>query len=257
MRSLLLAAAVLFWGCADPTIDASSETTLTESIAKVRASVPEPRRAAFDSALTTVALGDLERAGLGAMFQQAMAGVPPLATAGGRLNGLTADDVFARSDSIRAAAREKELVQLRAAKAKADSAAAIIGALSVSNARFRVNGASVGMRQARIDADLTNGTPHAIAVVYFRGALRSPGRQVPWAEGGDLYSGIDGGIEPGETKAIRIYPGLGWDYTEAPADAQVELIPERVLGAGSVELAEGGGWGDDQARRLAELESQP
>ncbi len=46
---MLVLATMAITGCSDPTIDASSEAKMKESVAKVRESLPEAKRTDFDS----------------------------------------------------------------------------------------------------------------------------------------------------------------------------------------------------------------
>jgi hypothetical protein len=47
-------------GCADPTIDASSDESLEQSVQKVREALPESRRSDFDDAIQVLAFSQID-----------------------------------------------------------------------------------------------------------------------------------------------------------------------------------------------------
>jgi len=101
--SLLLSVVVLIAGCGGPPrLDTSSEESAVASLKRVRESLPEDVRPAFDEAVTTVALDRV-----GASGAAEMAGGPP--ALGARLlrplNGMTAAEVLTEARRIRADAR--------------------------------------------------------------------------------------------------------------------------------------------------------
>ena len=53
-------AAMTITGCSDPTIDASSEAKMKESVAKVRESLPEAKRTDFDQAVQLIAFSQID-----------------------------------------------------------------------------------------------------------------------------------------------------------------------------------------------------
>ena len=52
---IIIAALALLVGCSKPTIDSTSSESLSQSTQKVRESLPESKRANFDSAMKVVA----------------------------------------------------------------------------------------------------------------------------------------------------------------------------------------------------------
>ncbi|TWT35586.1 hypothetical protein KOR34_04790 [Posidoniimonas corsicana] len=72
----------------------------------------------------------------------------------------------------------------------------------------------------RILITIRNDNDHVIQTVDFIGVLQTPGRELPWAEGLIRYS-IPGGLEPGESKELRLEPNIMSDFRsiEIPDDA--------------------------------------
>jgi len=95
---LVVLLAVLCGGCSKPRIDASTDDSLEQSLDRVRASLPESRRPAFDASLSTISTilesiidfraVDVGVASMQAAFKQA-------------LNGKTGDEVIAYADDLK------------------------------------------------------------------------------------------------------------------------------------------------------------
>lgn len=110
----LLTVLMLMSGCSDPRIDASSDDSMTDSIAKVRESLPEDKRDDFDEAVQIIAYSQTDFLGL---FAEGMAGGISTETAMKTeakmkdvmkdvMNGKTGTEVIAEAERIR---REKKL----------------------------------------------------------------------------------------------------------------------------------------------------
>lgn len=71
-----------------------------------------------------------------------------------------------------------------------------------------------------IEVTVTNDLSWALSGIYVKQVVRSESRSVPWFEG-TVSDFIAGGIEPGETRTIRVYfEGLSGDV---PEDVLLEL----------------------------------
>ena len=57
---MVVLAVMAITGCSDPTIDASSEAKMKESVAKVRESLPEAKRTDFDKAVQLIAFSQID-----------------------------------------------------------------------------------------------------------------------------------------------------------------------------------------------------
>lgn len=263
--STILTATALALGCApEPAIDTTSEETYEESLATVRASLPDSLRPRFDSAAVVVAMGDVD---LGNLFGQAMAGTfsedQILEDAMARFDGLTGRDVIRIGDSIQAARRaerrrqaEAEIRELEAKRDSAESARDRLSAFIVERSRLLIEEGFLG-EEIVVELTVSNGLDQAVSRAYFHGTYQSPGRSVPWLQEDFNYS-IPGGLEPGETAQWRLKPNRYSEWgqaTEAPADAVLTVEPYRLDGADSEPLFGGVRWTEADEERLEALQS--
>ena len=105
---MLVLAAMAITGCSDPTIDASSEAKMKESVAKVRESLPEAKRTDFDQAVQLIAFSQID---MKSLFANGGADAGDVeGKMRDALNGKTAEQVLAQAEQIQAErkAREKE-----------------------------------------------------------------------------------------------------------------------------------------------------
>lgn len=81
------------------------------------------------------------------------------------------------------------------------------------------------------NAEVTNELDFAISEMYLRITATSPARSVPWNEA-DEYVRIAGGIEPGETRKVRLVLSTsdGWQIDEFPEDVEYQATAIRVRG---------------------------
>lgn len=68
-----------------------------------------------------------------------------------------------------------------------------------------------------IEMRVRNNTPFTVGRVHFCATLRSPGRELPWAEDYFGYA-IDGGLKPGEEAVWQLAPDSNSDWAETPRD---------------------------------------
>ena len=222
-RCSFLSIALVLVACS-PTLDGSSDESFEASLERVRQAIPEARRAAFDTAMITVGLSDFDL--LGGVFTEAASPGQLSRTIRERIDGRTAADVFAMSDSIvaemEARAREaalEEIEELELKKLASEVAAVELAKFEVVRARFYQEEGIFGS-EPKIELTLRNGTASAVSRAYFRGKVVSEGRSVSWIDEEFNFS-LPGGIEPGETGDWTVSPNRfdgGWGR-ETPGDA--------------------------------------
>ena len=248
-RWMLILVAMVAAGCSDPTIDASSEAKMKESVTKVRESLPEGRRSDFDQAVQLIAFSQVNMKSLfanGSADAGDMEGKMREA-----LNGKTAEQVLAQAEQIQAErkAREKEqaLAEIRELVAKREQAEQAEQQLD----KFQVVRSRFYMRERQYRGE------QAVSRAYFSGTIASPDRSVPWHQDQFNYS-ISGGLEPGEEATWTLAPNRfsDWGKVDAPADAVFTVIVEQLDGPDGEALYSIRDFSERDRKRLAELEKQ-
>jgi 5-carboxymethyl-2-hydroxymuconate isomerase len=262
--TLIALGGLLITGC-KPTLDGTSEESLTISIAKMKQSMNEEEKAKFESAMAVVFFSELD---LGKAMQAAFKGEEFDAEAYAdsmrlALDGMTADDIIERADEIRAQrdaeAKEEaktELMGLLEKKAAAEQARKGLALYKITDSRFykRKSGTYYITEEPYIEMKVTNGTPHAVSRAYFVGTLRTPGRSVPWLQEDFNYS-IPGGMEPGESDAWTLAPNSfsEWGSVEAPADAVLTIETVQLDGPDGKPVLDSRAFSEADAARMEEI----
>jgi len=262
-RSLSVGVAVLFlMGCSDPTIDASSDESMKESIDKVRDSLPESERKEFDDSIQILAFSQIDMKDLFA------AGATGAGNLEGKvrdsLDGMTAEQVISEADRVRAErkARERqqaleEIKELEKRRKQAEHAETELEKFEVVRSRFYMREKQYGREQPVIELTVRNGTDKAVARAYFEGTLASPDRSVPWHEDTFNYS-IPGGLEPGEEAEWQLAPNMfsDWGNIDAPADAVFTVTVEQIDGADGDPLYSTRDFRESDMERLNKLKQE-
>lgn len=251
--SLLLAA------CTKPSIDTSSDEAMKASVAKVRESLPESKRAEFDQALQVLAFNQLDFASL---FKDGMTGTSTtLDNVKSTLNGRTGEQVIDEAGKIVAERRTKEreqalaeIEELQTKKASSEVAKAQLTKFEVTRSKFYKRQRDFLGNQPVIELTVRNGTSSAVSRAYFLGTLASPGRSVPWIKDTFNYE-ISGGLEPGEEARWTLAPNMfsDWGKVNAPADAVFTAEVERLDGADSKALYSTQDFTEEDEERLTKL----
>lgn len=255
---MLVLATMAITGCSDPTIDASSEAKMKESVAKVRESLPEAKRVDFDQAVQLIAFSQIDMKSLFANGGDVEGKMRDA------LNGKTAEQVLAQAKQIQAErkTREKEqaLAEIRelvAKRDKAEQAKQQLDKFQVVRSRFYMRERQYLGKQPIIELTVKNGTDQAISRAYFSGTIASPDRSVPWHEDQFNYS-ISGGLEPGEEATWTLAPNSysDWGKVDAPADAVFTVLVEKLDGPDGEVLYSTRDFSERDRNRLAELKKQ-
>ena len=262
-KPALLLLGLLIAGCGAPKIDATSDESAKNSVAKVVASVPEADREKLSSAIMLVSLNSLP-GDKGLLGLAAAASTANSASLLGPLNGKTATEILAEADKIRAERGAKEHAQLVAEvaeldkkRAAASEARVLLDKFEVSRSRFYKKERPYSTRtQPVIELTVKNGTGKAVAKVYFTGTIATPGRAVPWLKQGVNYE-ISGGLEAGETANWELEPNMfsDWGKVDAPVDAVLTISVDRLDGADGAVLYDAS-WSTQDQERLDALKSK-
>ena len=242
---------------AELTIDATNQETVRASIAAIKATLPEDRRAAFETAVQAavfnyVAPGPNLLAAAGAMSQLAQDPEKMMTAVRAAVGGKTAAQIFAMTEArnreqalgkiteAEAAVKEAEadLATLTADDQKAEK---ILSSLVVTAPVFKWQKTSTGVDPI-ISFKLANKSEKAISWFSMRGTLVSQGRSVPWLSEGFNHK-VAGGIEPGEEKTFDLAPNRFGEWGKAPKDRTdlvLNLVVTGAKDASGVTIAERG-----------------
>ena len=265
MKKVMAALAIVLSlsSCDKPKIDTSSDESMKTSIQKVRESLPENQRTAYDSALKVVALNhlnftDLMQAGM----TKNTSGIE--AQMKSELSGKTGEEIISYAETIRKERAEREQTQalqeiseLLQKQKTAESSLKELEAFKVSRSRFYFEKKNYGRDQPIIELSVENGINKAIARAYFKGVIASPGREVPWFTDTFNYQ-ISGGLEPGEKAEWNLAPNMfsDWGKVNAPSDAVFTVTVIRVDDAQGNPVFGDAEFSERDAKRLAELQAK-
>lgn len=254
ISALVLVLIFIFAGCIKPSVDASSDEKMKESIKKVRASLPEEKRDEFDGALKVLAFDSVD---LTDIFNPTPT-IQPDEKLKQTLEGKTAEEILAAAERIlkERAAKEREqalqeIKELREKKAEAEAAKNELIQFKVKRSRFYKAPQKYGRPKPIIELKVVNNTPHPVSRAYFKGTLASPGRAVPWLQEDFNYQ-ISGGLEPGEEVHWRLAPNMfsDWGTVEVPKDAILTVDVVRLDGADGKALYSADVFTERDAERL-------
>lgn len=262
MKKIALAGVVLLAisvaGCSKPTIDASSDEAMKESVQKVRESLPESKRTEFDEAIQVLAFSQID---LATIMAGGASSASIEAKLKGALGGKTAEEIINEASRVKAErqAREREqalseIQELENKRIDYEKSKDELKKFEVLRSRFRFQEQRFMGKQPIIELTVKNGTSSPISRAYFKGVIASPNRSVPWLKDEFNYS-IKGGLEPGEEASWTLAPNMfsDWGKVEAPADAVFTVTVEQLDGPDGESLFSTLDFDEDDERRLAEL----
>lgn len=263
-KYISLSILLIFFGCGEPRIDASSEEQLKSSIENVKNSLSEEDQVKFEESLMFLAMQNLD---LSDIFQS---GLEPddltenyLNRVKNELDGKSAYEVISQADDLRKELEEEqrkqaleEIQELEAKNREAELAKEELSNFEVSRSRFYKR-EDMFRDQPVIELTVKNNTEHAISRAYFRGTYATPGRQVPWLVDEFNYS-ISGGLEPGEEQSWSLAPNQfgDWGRLEERSDAVLTIEVIRLDGPDGEALFNSQGLSSFEEERLNDLKSR-
>lgn len=276
LSSLLIVGVLAFTGCGRKKIDTSTDERMKKSIETVRASLPEQDRDKFDESLVAITTSKLDISDIiGGRTGNMEAKIKE------SLNGKTAAEVIAAGQVIVAQRGDKvrefndrvqefnnrgqkealaEIAELRKSKESAERAKTELAKFKVTRSRFYKNTIKnpyIGdLIRPVVELSLVNQTSVSVSRVYFTGTLSSPGRAVAWLKD-DFDYDIPGGMEPAETKEVKLnpFPPGRWERVELPADAVLTVEVRRLDGPDKKAAFNADAFSERDAERLKALEA--
>lgn len=259
-----LLASFVVTGCQrEVAIDGSTEASFEQSMKRVREELGPQELEEFESAVMVIAMKDVDLSSLIAAGQSVDPSTLPEKLIA-ELDGKTAEQVIAEADVIRAERERKqkrqalaEIQELLQKKQAAEAAEEQLKAFDVVRSRFYIEDRDWGLDKPIIELTVKNGTNSAVSRAYFHGVVASPDRSVPWISEDFNYK-ISGGIEPGETKDLRMVGNImsAWGNTDVPEDAVFTVNVRRIDGADGEALFNAEGFDKYDARRLESLRAE-
>ncbi|MBB6306212.1 DUF6694 family lipoprotein [Xanthobacter tagetidis] len=224
---LALAGFLFLSACNDSaaTLDTTSDEAMQVSIKRMGEGLPDDEKKKLGNAIVALTVGDMVRSSGLAGAASASAKPNAISTMAAPLSGKSAKEIIqiaetqAEDRRIRQiAAIDAEITTLKTAIAadqqEATAAQKLIGAIYITGSKFYINDSGY-TREPAISFQVKNNGSVAIKKLFARGILETPGRSVPWVDQEFNYE-IPGGIEPGETKTLRLAPNRfsGWGNSE-------------------------------------------
>jgi hypothetical protein len=267
-----LSVCVCVAACGPPSFDASSDESIRESIARVRASLPDGQRKEFDEAFLVVAMHGLSP-------QQRLSGtVTPesiAVLAKEQLAGKTAEQIIEEANRLRVEtetsareaetkAREKAREEARVEIAKLEERRAAVQAAKSELVKFQILESRFSQVETRegpepvIVLTVLNGTSYPVSNAFFVGSVTSPDRSVPWITEEFNYD-IPGGLEPGERATWRPAPNdpfSTWKAIRPGKDAMLQVEVIALQGPDGTRLFTDLEFNQGDAARLASLKSK-
>ena len=243
-------------GCgSSPTIDASSEETLKQSISQVREALPESEQSKFDEALKTLVFDQLDMKDL--FLVGAGGGEGAKAKVFQSLDGKTGEQVIAEALRIEVARTWTEIQELETKKAEADKAREELKKFEVVRPDFSLQDREYLDPQPVIRLSVKNGTKWAVSRAYFVGTIATPGRSVPWFRDTFNYT-IPGGLEPGESDTWYLAPNVlsDWGKAEQPIGSVFTVTVERIDGADGEPIYSTQMFSEEDRKHLDKLKSE-
>jgi hypothetical protein len=211
----------LLSGCVfDPAFDTTNWQTYQDSLAAVKAKLSNDDLRRLDTALKYLAIESILKA---------EADVKMASNIGAVESRLTPVVMFTqlqpRINGKSAAAVIKDLslkldTEIARAEGRLDTGSAA-GAIEISSAEYywKRNGR---LEQPTIEFAVFNGSKAPISRIYFRFALTTPNRSIPWAKQ-DFIQTFKGGLEPREKRRLSLLAYGDW------IDPQLKNLPNAEL----------------------------
>ena len=220
--SLIILGLFLLSGCVfDPVFDTSNWQTYQDSMAAVKTRLSNDDLRRLDTALKYLAIESTLKAEADVQMASNIGAVES------RLNPVMMfTQLRPRINGKSAAAVIKDLslkldAEIARAEGRLEDDAGASGAIEISSAEYywKRNGR---LEQPAIEFAVFNGSKAPISRIYFRFALITPNRSIPWAKQ-DFIQTFKGGLEPRERRRLSLQPYGDW------VDPQLKNLPYAEL----------------------------
>jgi hypothetical protein len=221
--SIAILCCFLLAGCVfDPVFDTSSWEAYQRSSVAIRAKLGNDDLRRLDIALKYLTMESMPRIEFnGPLLSNAslrgnlVNPIVVLGLLGPRIKGKSASALI-KDLSIRL---DAEILQT---EARLQSVESVSEAVEVSSSGYYWKKSGY-LEQPVIEFSVRNGGKSAISRIYFRLALTSPGRSIPWAKQ-DFVQTFKGGLEPREKQQLNLQP-----RTAEWSDPQLKVLPNAEL----------------------------
>jgi hypothetical protein len=220
--SLTILCFFLLSGCVfDPVFDTSNSQTYQDSLAAVKAKLSNEDLRRLDIALKYLAIestlkaeADVQMASNIGAVESRLTPVMMFTQLRPKINGKSAAAVI-KDLSL------KLNTEIARAEGRLEDAGSAAGAIEISSAEYywKRNGR---LEQPTIEFAVFNGSKAPISRIYFRFALTTPNRSIPWAKQ-DFIQTFKGGLEPREKRRLSLLAYGDW------IDPQLKNLPNAEL----------------------------
>jgi hypothetical protein len=225
LLSVAILSSFLLAGCLhEPTLDTTSDDALKASVEKVAANLSPDEKAQLGKAIVS------------AMLQGAFQGGSRISL--DSLNGLTGAEAIAlvnKATSQKNADNRSELLaEIEVLKIEREEIKAELQPFTVSDVSYKWDDGFIN--EPIVSYTITNGGNQALGGIYIRSTIKSPGRSKAWSVD-DSPSGIDGGLEPGESREFSTFDfssSVRWKKLGLFGSTDLEVTVE-VIGIETVE----------------------
>lgn len=236
-----LVTAILLCACSvgEQTIDASSKQSLQASAEKVKAGLPAADGEAFTKAMQIIAMKDIADAIQTDGLLGAAASVSTMDASSqfdriaATIQGKTGPEIIKIAEDIEASRHKRQIdavtgeisileTELAAAAAAQAKVQGTLDAVKIAGSRYFWNEDGF-IDEPIIQFTITNNAAVAIKRGYFHGILETPGRSVPWVDEDFNYE-FPGGLEPGESKDLRLAPGSYGKWGNKELQARDDMV---------------------------------
>lgn len=257
--SIVLVILLFFVGCGNPKIDATTDETLKDSIAKVRMKLSDEDKERFDKAVQILAFKKID-------FKEIMAGNTNnfIARAKESLHGKTGQQVLEEVDLLNKQreqkTREQDLAKIKELEQQQIDAKEEMEGLKgfeVLSSYYYKEAEKYGSDQPKLNVWVKNNTEYAVSRVYAIGTIYSSDRSVPWLVE-DFNFSISGGLEPGEDGQYTLSPNKfsKWGTVDAPKEAKFKVEIAKIDGSDGKVLYPEITFTEEDAATLADLKKK-
>lgn len=232
-RKALMLAALVLAACSGPLdtrIDGSSQEAYEKSLKAIKAKLSPEETTKLDEALQVVVFSEVmpKEGGLIGMMAALKDTDKLQSKMLETVSGKTPRELIAQADvKIKERAKAElqsvvsEITELERRKAGAEKSKGLLSKITVADPKFYWSGGYYP--EPVLDFKVTNNTGIPLSRLHFHGVVSTPGRTIPWVSE-DFNNTVSGGVEPGETKHLRLAPNRYSKWGTADTGGRKDLV---------------------------------
>lgn len=267
IKSLFIGICISFVliGCGTPRIDSSSDEKLKSSIQQVKDSLPLEQKKVFEDSLQIVLFSQINLGNIAMGMANPSSSNNLTDSLKASLNNKTAEDIILEAKRIKDARLEKEKQQaleeikkLEEKKSHGEQSKEELKKIEIIKTEFaQIEQKYLAYKQPIIKLEVKNLTNKSISRIYFKGTVKSIGREIPWIKEDFSYS-IPGGLESGEIGNWSLAPNMfsKWGNIETPKDAILEVEVTQIEGVDNKSIASTLDFTEEENIKLEELKAK-